>query len=82
MYERVATQSAVMKKNFIALQHGANYWSLLIPLVVASVLWILIAAGGYAFERRELELPGHCIIGSAVVFSKPGQRKLVTPRLS
>ena len=55
LYERVTMQSAVMQKNFKVLQHGINYWSLLIPLAVTVVLWILIAAGGYPFGRKELE---------------------------
>ena len=38
IYERVTTQSAVMKKNFMVLHQGINYWSLLIPMVVTSVL--------------------------------------------
>ena len=55
IYERVTMQSAVMKKNFKVLQQGINYWWLLIPLAVTVVLWILIAAVGYPFGRKELE---------------------------
>ena len=55
MYERITTQSAIMKKSFVVLHQGINYWSLLIPLVITSSLWILIAAGGYTFGRKELE---------------------------
>ena len=55
IYERVSKQSAVMKNNFIVLRQGINYWSLLIPLAVTLVLWILIAAGGFKFGRRGLE---------------------------
>ena len=55
MHERITTQSAIMKKSFVVLHQGINYWSLLIPLVITSVLWILIAAGGYTFGRKELE---------------------------
>ena len=55
IYERATMQSAVMKKNFKVLQQGINYWSLLIPLAVTLALWILIAAVGYPFGRKELE---------------------------
>jgi glucan phosphoethanolaminetransferase (alkaline phosphatase superfamily) len=55
MYERVITQSVVMKKNFKILHQEINYWSLLLPLAMTSVLWILIAAGGYKYGRKELE---------------------------
>ena len=55
MYKRMTTQSAIMKKNFIVLHQGINYWSLLVPLVVTSVLWIVIAVGGYPYGRKELE---------------------------
>ena len=55
MYERVITQSVVMKKNFKILHQEINYWSLLLPLAMTSALWILIAAGGYKYGRKELE---------------------------
>ena len=55
MYERVITQSVVMKKNFKILHQEINYWSLLLPLAMTSVLWILVAAGGYKYGRKELE---------------------------
>jgi hypothetical protein len=55
IYQRVTMQSTVMKKNFKVLQQGINYWWLLIPLAVTVVLWILIAAVGYPFGRKELE---------------------------
>ncbi len=55
IYERVITQSAVMKKNFLLLHPGINYWSLLVPLAVTSLLWILIATGDYPYGRKELE---------------------------
>jgi len=55
MYDRVTTQSVIMKKNFKVLHQQINYWSLLIPLAVTLVLWILIAAGGFKFGRRGLE---------------------------
>ena len=55
IYERLTTQSAVMKKNFMVLHQGINYWYLLIPLLVTSALWTLIAAGGYKYGRKELE---------------------------
>ena len=44
-----------MKKNFLVLHQSINYWLLLIPLVVTSALWTLIAAGGYQYGRKELE---------------------------
>jgi hypothetical protein len=55
IYGRVTMQGAVMLKNFKVLQHGINYWSLLIPLAVTVVLWIIIAAGSYPFDKKELE---------------------------
>ena len=55
MHERITTQSAIMKKNFVVLHQEINYWSLLIPLVITLALWILIAAGGYTLGRKELE---------------------------
>ena len=39
----------------MVLHQGINYWSLLVPLLVTSVLWIVIAAGGYPYGRKELE---------------------------
>jgi len=55
MYERVIRQSVVMKKNVKILHQEINYWSLLLPLAMTAVLWILIAAGGYKYGRKELE---------------------------
>jgi hypothetical protein len=55
MYDRVTTQSVIMKKNFKVLHQEINYWSLLVPLAVTSVLWIVIAADSYPYGRKELE---------------------------
>ena len=76
MYERVTAQSAVMKKNFLVLHQDINYWSLLIPLVLTSALWTLIAAGGYPYGRKELE-PAAIVVSSFFVLTA-ALRYLVT----
>ena len=55
LYERMTLQITVMKKNFKVLLQGINYWYLLIPLAVTTVLWILIFTAGFPFGRKELE---------------------------
>jgi len=74
--ERVITQCAVMKKNFIVLQQGINYWSLLIPLVVTLVLWLLIAAGGFNLGKRGLE--DAAIVVSCLFMLAAALRYLIT----
>ena len=76
IYERVTTQSAVMKKNFLLLHPGINYWSLLVPLAVTSVLWILIAAGGYTYGKKELEAAA--IVVSCLFMLAAAARYLIT----
>ena len=76
IYERLTTQSAVMKKNFMVLHQGINYWSLLIPLAVTSVLWILIATGGYKYGRKELEAAA--IVVSCLFMFAAAARYLIT----
>lgn len=66
--ERVTRQSGVTKKNLIVLHQGINYWSLLIPLAVTALLWILIAAGGYTLGRKELE-PAAIVVSSLFMLS-------------
>ncbi len=68
VYERVTMQSTVMLKNFKVLQHGINYWWLLIPLAVTVVLWVLIAAVGYPFGKKELE-PAAIVVSCLFMFA-------------
>jgi hypothetical protein len=65
-----------MKKNFKVLYQRINYWSLLIPLVVTSVLWVLIASGGYALGRKELEPAA--IVVSCLFMLATAARYLIT----
>ena len=76
MHERVATQSAIMKKNFLVLHQKINYWFLLVPLVLTSVLWILIAADGYKYSREELEAAA--IVVSCLLLLAAALRYLIT----
>ena len=76
MHERVATQSAIMKKNFLVLHQKINYWFLLVPLVLTSVLWVLIAAGGYKYSREELEAAA--IVVSYLLLLAAALRYLIT----
>ena len=65
-----------MKKNFLLLHPGIHYWSLLVPLAVTSVLWILIAAGGYTYGRKELEAAA--IVVSCLFMLASAARYLIT----